>query len=361
MRGALLREAPGKLEIESELELDRLGRREVVIRTAAAGLCHSDLHYMEGRYRWPLPVVLGHESAGVVEAVGGDVRSVAPGDHVVTCLSLYCGRCEFCLTGSMALCDQTASVMRGRRDAPRISHRGERLAQFFELSSFAEQMLVHETAVVRIDPDLPLDRAAIVGCGVVTGLGAVFNTAEVRPGTTVAVIGCGGIGLSAIQGAAIAGANRIVAVDTVPAKLDVAVVMGATDTVDASAEDAVAAVRELSRGGVHYSFEAVGAKATVEQAYAMLRRGGLCTVVGMLPHDARVEVSGLDLLDEKRLQGSRMGSNRSHVDIVRYLDMYARGRLKLDELITERIPLEEINNGFDAMRDGSVGRTVVVF
>lgn len=331
------------------------------MRTAAAGLCHSDLHYIEGRFQWPLPALLGHESAGVVEAVGTDVRSVVDGDHVVTCLSLYCGRCEYCLTGRMALCDQTATVMRNRHDPPRITLDGYRVAQFFELSSFAEQMLVHESAVVRIDPSLPLDRAALVGCAVVTGLGAVFNTANVRPGATVAVIGCGGIGLSVVQGASIAGANRIVAVDTVAAKLELALSLGATDVVDGSAVDAVTAVRDLASGGVHYSFEAVGAKATVEQAYAMLRRGGVCTVVGMLPQHTKVEVSGFDLLDEKRLQGSRMGSNRSHVDIVSYLEMYAHGRLKLDELVAGRIPLHEINEGFSAMRTGRVGRTVVVF
>src|SRR5262245_1981680 len=201
MRAAVLREIPGKFEI-ADVQIDKPGPREVLIRTAAAGLCHSDLHFMEGKYPWVTPVVLGHESAGVVEAVGDQVSYVQPGDHVITCLSVYCGNCEYCLTGRLSICDQRTDSQRALDAEQRLTENGTPMWQFFDLSSFAEQMLVHEHAVVKIRPDMPLDRAALIGCSVTTGVGAVFNTAKVEPGSTVAVIGAGGIGLNCIQAAA---------------------------------------------------------------------------------------------------------------------------------------------------------------
>src|SRR4051812_19848734 len=309
MRAAVLSEIPGKLEID-EVQIDNPGPREVLIRTEAAGLCHSDLHFMEGKYPWMLPAVLGHESAGVVEQVGDQVSYVQPGDHVITCLSVYCGNCEHCLTGHLSLCDNKHAVQRPMDGPQRLSRNGDTMWQFFDLSSFAEMMLVHENAIVKIRDDMPLDRAALIGCGVTTGLGAVFNTAKVEPGTTVAVIGCGGIGLNCIQSAAIAGAARGIAVDRVPEKLALAKDFGATDLVDAGAGDAVGQVQELTAGGVHYAFEAIGLKATAEQAFAMLRRGGTATVIGMIPIGETVELPGFEFLFEKKLQGSNMGSNR---------------------------------------------------
>jgi S-(hydroxymethyl)glutathione dehydrogenase/alcohol dehydrogenase len=316
---------------------------------------------MEGKYPWATPVVLGHESAGVVEAVGDQVTYVQPGDHVISCLSVYCGNCEHCLTGHLSLCENRADTQRPIDGAPRLHQDGTPLWQFFDLSSFAEQMLVHEHALVKITKDMPLDRAALIGCGVTTGLGAVFNTAKVEPGTTVAVIGAGGIGLNCIQGAAIAGAGRVIAVDRVAEKLELAKQFGATDVVDASAGDAVAQVQELTGGGVHYAFEAIGLKATAEQAFAMLRRGGTCTVIGMIPLGENVEIPGFELLMEKRLQGSNMGSNRFRVDMPRYIDLYLQGRLKLDELVSQRIALDDVNDGFEAMKAGSVARSVILF
>jgi S-(hydroxymethyl)glutathione dehydrogenase/alcohol dehydrogenase len=360
MRAAVLREIPGKLEID-DVQIDRPGPREVLVRTAAAGLCHSDLHFMEGKYPWATPVVLGHESAGVVEAVGDQVTYVQPGDHVISCLSVYCGNCEQCLTGHLSLCENRADTQRPIDGEPRLHQNGAPLWQFFDLSSFAEQMLVHEHALVKISKDMPLDRAALIGCGVTTGLGAVFNTAKVEPGTTVAVIGAGGIGLNCIQGAAIAGAARVIAVDRIAEKLQLAKQFGATDCVDASAGDPIAQVQELTGGGVHYAFEAIGLKATAEQGFAMLRRGGTCTVIGMIPLGETVEIPGFELLMEKRLQGSNMGSNRFRVDMPRYIDLYLQGRLKLDELVSQRIALHDVNDGFEAMKAGSVARSVIVF
>ncbi|MGH2685133.1 MAG: Zn-dependent alcohol dehydrogenase [Actinomycetota bacterium] len=360
MRAALLREVPGELHIE-ELQIDKPGPREVLIRTAAAGLCHSDLHFMEGKYPAPVPVAMGHESAGVVEAVGDHVTYVQPGDHVITCLSIYCGNCEQCLTGHLSLCANRAAVQRPLDGTPRLTRDDTPVHQFADLASFSEQLLVHEHAVVKITKDIPLDRAALIGCGVTTGLGAVFNTAKVRPGETVVVIGAGGIGLNCIQGARIAGAGRIIAVDRVELKLKMAEQFGATDLVDASAGDPVLQVQERSSGGVHHAFEAIGLKETAQQAFAMLGRGGTATVIGMIPFGQTVEIPGFELLSEKKLQGSNMGSNRFRVDMPRFVDLYLQGRLKLDELVSARIGLDEINEGFEAMKGGEVARSVVVF
>ena len=359
MKAAVLREVNQPLEIE-DVQLGNPGPREVLVRTAAAGVCHSDLHFQNGSYPYFLPTVLGHESAGVVEAVGSDVTYVQPGDHVITCLSAFCGHCEFCLTGHMSLCQET-ELQRGVDEPPRLSTHGESIAQFLNLSSFAEYMLLHEHAIAKIRKDMPLDRAALIGCGVTTGVGAVIHTAAVEPGTTVAVIGCGGVGLSCVNGAAIAGASRIIAVDTTPSKLDLARKFGATDTVDASAEDPVGAVRELSGGGVHYSFEAIGLKSTTEQAWKMIRNGGTATVIGMIPVGTMVEIHGPEFLREKTLQGSNMGSNRFRVDMPRFVDFYLAGKLHLDDMISGRIKLEDVNDALAQLETGEVARNVIMF
>ena len=360
MRAALLKEIPGKLEID-EVEVGSPGPHEVLIRTVAAGLCHSDLHFMEGKYPYPTPAVLGHESAGVVEAVGDQVSYVRPGDHVITCLSVYCGDCEACLTGHLPLCSGKDTTRRQPGEAPRLTHGGAEAYPLLDMGSFAERMLIHEHGLVKIREDMPLDRAALIGCGVTTGVGAVFNTAKVEPGSTVAVIGCGGVGLNCIQGAALAGAGKVIAVDMLTSKLELAKEFGATHVVDASQGDPVGQVRDLAGGGVHYSFEAIGMKQTSEQAFGMLRSGGTCTVIGMIPIGQTVEVPGYELLAEKRLMGSNMGSNRFRVDMPRYIDLYLDGRLKLDELVSRRIGLDDVNDGFDAMKAGEVARSVIMF
>jgi S-(hydroxymethyl)glutathione dehydrogenase / alcohol dehydrogenase len=303
---------------------------------------------------------MGHESAGVVEAVGSDVTYVKPGDHVITCLSVFCGDCDFCLAGRPDLC-QSLVVRRSAEERPRLSEGGVPVAQFAQLGSFAEQLLVHEHAVVKIANEMPLDRAALIGCGVVTGLGAVFNTARVPAGATVAVIGCGGIGLNCVQGARLAGASRIIAVDRLDSKLDLATEFGATHVVNASSDDAVAEVIELSGGGVEYAFEAIGLAATAQQAWKMLIRGGTATVIGMIPVGDVVQLPGHEFLSAKRIQGSTMGSNRFRVDMPRYVELYLQGRLKLDELVSARIRLDDINEGFKTLQGGEVARSVVTF
>lgn len=361
MKAAVLNSVPGQLDIQ-DVEIGEPGPREVLIKTVAAGLCHSDLHFMEGKYPYPCPAVLGHESAGIVEAVGSMVHYVQPGDHVITCLSAFCGHCSQCTDGHLSLCENKGTeLVRQPGEAARITRDGETVNQFLHLSSFAEYMLVHEQALVKIRPEMPLDKAALIGCGVTTGLGAVFRTAKVEPGSSVAVIGAGGIGLSAIQGARIAGANKIIAVDMLDSKLELAQKMGATHVVNAGKEDAVAKVKEISAGGVHNSFEAVGMKQTAEQAFQMLRPGGQATVIGMIPVGTKVELHGPDLLSEKTLTGSNMGSNQFRTDMPRFVDMYLDGRLLLDEMVSKHIKLEDINSGFEEMKTGSVARSVIMF
>ncbi|MDE2357341.1 MAG: Zn-dependent alcohol dehydrogenase [Alphaproteobacteria bacterium] len=359
MKAAVLREVNKPLQIE-EVQISKPGPREVLLRTAAAGVCHSDLHFIEGLYPTVLPAVLGHESAGIVEAVGSEVRTVKPGDHVITCLSAFCGHCEYCLTGHMSLC-ASPDTRRGAEEEPRLAKDGGPMMQYLNLSSFAEQMLIHENACVSIRKDMPLDRAALIGCGVLTGVCSVFHTAQVRPGDTVAVIGCGGVGLAAINGAAIAGASRIIAVDMSKSKDNLARMFGATDFVCAADEDPVKAILEMTKGGVQHSFEAVGLKKTTEQAFGMLRRGGAANIIGMVPVGQTIEIPGHALLGEKKLQGSLMGSNHFPVDMPRLVDMYLAGKLKLDEMISNRIKLEQVNEAFAEMKTGQIARSVIVF
>ena len=359
MKAAVFREVGQPLEIE-DIAISKPGPREVLVKTAAAGVCHSDLHFIEGLYPGQSPMVLGHESAGVVEQVGSDVTYVQPGDHVITCLSVFCGHCESCLTGHMSLC-ANPETRRGREDEPRLSKEGGVVHQFANLSSFAEQMLIHEHGLVKIREDMPLDRAALIGCGVTTGVGSVFHTAGVEPGSTVAVIGCGGVGLSCINGAALAGAGKVIAIDMVDSKLEMSKDFGATHVVNGSAGDVVEQVRELTGGGVQYSFEAIGLKDTAEQAFSMLRPGGTATVIGMIPVGVKIELMGSAFLQEKKIQGSMMGSNRFRVDMPRFIDFYLQGKLHLDQMISKRIPLENIMDAFADMKTGEVARSVVVF
>lgn len=359
MRAAVLRAAPGPLVIE-ELTLDDFGPRDVVVRVAAAGLCHSDLHFMDGSLPWPLPAVMGHESAGVVEAVGADVSYVAVGDHVVTAPP-WCGQCVACVTGRGYRC---ADVQSTRPGAPRSRLRdrtGAPIGQFADLGGFAERLLVHEHGVVRLPEQLPLDRACLLGCGVLTGFGAVVNTAAVPAGTTVAVIGCGGVGLNVVQAAALVGARRVIAVDRLPHKLQLAQQLGATDVVDAASQDPVEAVVELTGGGVDFAFEVVGAPATVSQAWEMLTTFGVATVVGALRAGDSVTLGSDGFKRERRIQGSSLGSARFRVDVPRLAELVLQGRVQLDPLISQRISLDEINTGYEQLLGGGVARSVVVF
>lgn len=361
MKAAILEKAGTPLVID-QLTVSKPGPHEVLIRTAACGLCHSDLHFIDGAYPHPMPCVGGHEAAGIVEEVGSEVRTVKKGDAVVTCLSAFCGHCEFCVTGRMSLC-LGGDTRRRPGEAPRLTRTsdGSMVNQMLNLSAFAEMMLIHEHACVAINPDMPLDRAAVIGCAVTTGAGTIFNACKLTPGETVAVIGCGGVGLATINAAKIAGAGRIIAADPMPEKRALAIKLGATDVVDALDPDAAKQILELTKGGVDHAIEAVGRPASGDLAVASLRRGGTATILGMMPLSHKVGLSAIDLLSGKKLQGAIMGGNHFPVDLPRLVDFYLRGLLDLDSIIAERIPLEAINEGFEKMKGGHAARSVIVF
>ena len=359
MKAAVLHQPLSDLVIE-EVAVSKPGPHEVLIRTKACGVCHSDLHFIDALYPAPVPLVPGHEAAGVVEAVGDQVSALKPGDHVVTCFSTFCGRCEYCVTGRLSLC-LDASTKRRPDEPPRVALGETPLHQLLNVGGYAEQLLVHENGAVAIDRDMPFDRAALMGCAVVTGAGAILNSAQVKAGEHVAVVGCGGIGLAAINAARIAGAARIVAIDPVPAKRELAEKLGATDTFDPETDELRKQVIALTKGGVHHAIEAVGKIAAGELALSLLRRGGTATIVGMMPISEKLPMRATDLLAEKKLQGSLMGSNRFPVDIPRLVDFYLAGRLDLDSLIAERIPLDRINEALAKLRTGEAARSVVVF
>jgi S-(hydroxymethyl)glutathione dehydrogenase / alcohol dehydrogenase len=359
MKAAVLFEAKRPLSIE-DVTIDAPRAHEVLIRTAACGVCRSDLHFVDGAYPHPLPGIPGHEAAGVVEAVGSEVRSVKVGDHVVTCLSAFCGHCEFCVTGHMSLC-LGADTKRPKGAPPRLKLGDQPIAQMLNLSAYAEMMLVHEHACVAIDRDMPMDRAALIGCAVTTGAGAIFNAAELVPGETVCVVGCGGIGLAAVNAAKIAGAGKIIALDPVAEKRATAKKLGATHTIDALSETAADEVVEISKGGVHHAIEAVGRPQSAATAVKVLRRGGTATILGMMPLNEKVGLSALDLLADKKVQGALMGRNHFPVDIPRLVDFYQRGLLDLDTIIADRMPIERINDAFDELRKGDTTRSVITF
>jgi S-(hydroxymethyl)glutathione dehydrogenase/alcohol dehydrogenase len=364
MQAAVFRQTHAPLTIET-VEIDEPVGREVLVRTVASGVCHSDLHVIHGNMRRSAltddAIVLGHEAAGVVEAIGPDVTYVQPGNHVVGCLSGFCGVCEQCLSGHPNLC-QTGFQTKREGGAPRLTQDGRAVGQFLSIAGFAERMLLHENSLVRIDPDIPLDRAALVGCGVLTGVGAVLRTSGMQAGQTVAVFGCGGVGLSCIQGARIGGAVQIIAVDQFDSKLEMAKRFGATQTVNSTQEDAVAAVRGLTNGaGVDHAFEAVGNTTLIRQAIESLAIRGTTTIVGVPPAEAKIEFPWMAIRPECRVQTSRMGSNRFRFDIPRYLEFYRQGKLLLDEMVSREGELSDVNEAFRAMEAGEVARTVLRF
>ena len=362
---AVLFEAGKRFEIrEVDVAAPRAG--EVLVRMAAGGVCHSDLHVMTGHLSAPLPAILGHEGAGVVAEVGPGVTAVAVGDHVIPLWRVSCGECEYCTGGRPALCAAGLEVRRTGRlldGTSRFTADGAEIKHFNGVSTFSAYSVIPERAVLKIPRDLPLDRAALLGCAVITGVGAVFNCAKVHPGSSVAVIGTGGVGLNVVQGAALAGAEKIVAVDLLDRKLDFARQFGATHTVNASAGDPVAAVRELTAGrGVDYAFEVIGLPKTMRQAYDCLAKRGLAVVVGVSPFTAEVSVPVMSLVfEERRLTGSIYGSARPRHDIPKLIDLYRAGKLKLDELVTRSYPFKQINEAYEALERGEVARSVVLF
>ena len=359
MKAAVLYEANTPLRIE-EIDLSEPGPREVLVKIMASGVCHSDWHMVKADWtHHPLPSILGHEGAGVVESVGPDVSNVAPGDHVILSWKASCGVCEMCQNGWPNLCTSELVV-----DAkPVVKRTGADVNRLAELATFADYTAVPEVAAVPIDKDVPFAQASLVGCGVATGVGAAINTAKVHPGSTVAVFGCGGVGLNCIQGASISNAGVIIAVDLLDNKLDMAREFGATHTVNASREDPVERIRELTDGeGAHYAFEAIGlVEAPFIQSIQCTRSRGVTVWVGHAPRDTPVTIDARDLKLEKTVMGSLYGTSRPHIEFPRLLNLYKAGKLKLDELISRRFPLEEVNTAFEVLGKGEVARSVLSF
>jgi S-(hydroxymethyl)glutathione dehydrogenase/alcohol dehydrogenase len=356
MKAAVLYQRREPMVIE-EIRLADPGPGEVEIRLVASGVCHSDYSHWS-RDTWSqLPLVLGHEGAGVVERVGQGVTRVRPGDHVIIAFGTRCGECFFCTHNEPWLCtpDQTPGTHMFKGDQP--------LNQFTFVGTFAERTVVSEKNCVKIREDAPLDVASLVACGVTTGIGAVVNTAQVEPGANVAVIGTGGVGLNAVQGARLAGAARVIAIDLLDNKLEFAREFGATHVVNSSKEDPVAAVQRITGGrGADYAFEVIGLGKTIRQAYDMVRKGGTAVVVGVAREDDEVTFPApLLMRTGKRILGCNYGSTRPNVDFPKIIDLYMEGRIKLKELISRRFQLDEINEAFRALHAGEVARGIVEY
>ena len=363
MKAAVLYDYNTPLVIE-DVDLDPPKPGEVLVKTGAAGICRSDYHFMKGEATTLLPVVLGHEGAGVVQAVGEGVTRVKPGDHVILSFVPNCGLCFFCTTGRANLCEKHASTSGTLFDGTtRIHKGGQDISPFGKVACFAESTVVPETGCIPAPHALPMDRAALIGCCVTTGVGAAIFNAEVEPGSTVAVVGCGGVGLNVLQGAGLLNASKIIAVDIREGQLEFAMKFGATHTVNASHQDPVARVKEITDGrGADYTFEVYGSAETVETAYAMARKGGTVVVVGIAPVGDKANIDAVSLVrEEKVLKGSYYGSARCHVDMPKMVDMYMSGRLNLDDLITRRYSLDQINEAYEDLDKGEIGRGVIVF
>jgi S-(hydroxymethyl)glutathione dehydrogenase/alcohol dehydrogenase len=359
MKAAIFEKAHQPLTIE-DVDIRDPGPGEVLVRTAASGVCHSDLHFVDGAWSLPMPCVLGHEASGFVEKVGEGVSYVQKGDKVIMSFRPFCGQCYFCQRGEPHLCNDDSQMA---ATLNRLTWKGQPVMQFASVGSFAETMLSVENAVVKIPEEMPMEEAALIGCGVMTGVGAALYTAKVPGGGVVAVIGCGGIGLNVIQGCRLAGAARIIAIDVMDSKLEMARNFGATDTINSTGcDDVVAAVMELTGGlGVEYSFEAVGIPDLATLAWNLIRSGGTATIVGMMPMGSEVKVPGPDFLSEKKMIGSMYGSTRFREHMPKLVDLFLQGRLDLSALVSEKLKLEQVNDAFDLMKSGKVARSVLQF
>ena len=355
---------PKEPMVVEEIDVNEPKAGEVMIKLGASGICRSDYHIIVGEWSHPLPVILGHEAAGTVAKVGPGVTSVKPGDPVIISFRPSCGVCQYCTIGRPVLCQCREAAGPGRMldGTIRFSKNGQPIYHFATTSSFSEYSIIPESSAVPVRPEMPMDKAALVGCSVTTGVLAVFNTAKVEPGSNVVVIGTGGVGLNCIQGAKIAGAAKIIAVDMLDSRLDFAQQFGASHSVNAAKEDPVQAVRRLTGDGADFSFDAFGSAKTTRQAYDMIRSGGTCTIVGMAPDGEDMVIPARALpATEKTIKGSYYGSVRPRVDMPKLVDLYLDGKLKLDELVTATYTLDEINEGFAALERGEGARGVIVY
>ena len=360
VKAAVLNKVSGQFQIEN-IHIAAPEGREVLVQIKASGLCHSDLHMAENDFGVPLPAVFGHELAGVVAAIGPGVHEFAVGDHVVASLVQFCGHCEACLAGRTYQCRHPEETLRAPEATPRLDKDGKPLTQVFGTAGFAEQALVHEHQLAKVPKELPFPQACILGCGTVTGAGAAINTAGIRPGETVVVIGVGGVGLNVISGARLAGAAQIIAVDMQPMKEALARKFGATHFVHAGEGDVVETVRTLSNGGVDHAFEVIGLKPTSEQAIQMARNGGGAYMIGVHKPGGSIAVDVLtDLISRQvTVKGVYMGSSNIKHDIPMYADLYLQGRFNLDDLISREIGIDDINEAYEELKGGAIARSVI--
>ncbi len=359
MKAAVFQEANKPLTIEDVDIVDpRAG--EVLVRTSCSGVCHSDLHFVDGLWQLPMSCVLGHEAAGVVEAIGEGVTYVKPGDRVIMSFRPFCGTCYYCLGGRPNLCNDPSI---SAASLNRLQWKGQPIMQFASVGSFAEMMVTSENGIVKIPDEMPMAEAALIGCGVMTGVGAALYTAQVPGGADVAVIGCGGIGLNIIQGCRIAGAAKIIAIDIIDSKLEMASQFGATHTINSSTIDNLEeAIQELTDGnGVEYAFEAIGVPAAATQAFNITRPGGTAVVVGMHPLGSEIAVPGPAFLQEKKLVGCMYGSTRFREHMPKLIDLFLQDKLDLTSLVSRRLQLEDVNEAFRSMKAGEVARSVLEF
>ncbi|MDD9932719.1 MAG: Zn-dependent alcohol dehydrogenase [Myxococcales bacterium] len=358
MRAVVLAD-DGPLRVE-EVQLDGPEAGEVLVKITACGVCHSDLHMINWSRQAgvPAPSIFGHEASGVVEEVGEHVHTVKPGDHVVMAFKPTCGKCFYCVRSMPQLCerpDNRDRSARGKR--PRLTMGGKPVNQGVGVGGFAEYTVMPEGGVIKLRDDAPLDKVCLVGCAVTTGVGAVTSAARVEAGTPVAVIGIGGVGLNVVQGARLAGARHVIAIDTLESKLELAREFGATHTIHAEREDPVARAKEITAGYLDYAFEAIGLGKTVEQAFEMIRPGGIAVSLGI--NTDKITIPGTALLQEKKLIGSMYGSVSVKQAIPRFVDLYMNGQIKLDELISKRRGFDEANEAFEDMKSGAVARSVL--
>ncbi|MBA2451397.1 MAG: Zn-dependent alcohol dehydrogenase [Chloroflexi bacterium] len=362
MKAAILNDYEQPLSIE-EIRIDPPRTGEVKVRIGATGVCHSDYHVIKGEWKYGVPMILGHEAAGIVEEIGPNVVGVQPGDHAVLSFRPYCGVCRLCTIGRSVMCEgHTGNRFVMHDGTARVHRNGEDLMILGRMGSFAEYVVIPAEQVIPVRKDVSMDVLALIGCAVTTGVGAVVNAAKVEPGSSVAVIGCGGVGLNVIQGAALVSAGQIIAVDLLDNKLEYARQFGATDTVNAAEGDPVEQVRELTGGGVDYAFEVIGNGKTVEQAVQMTRAGGTACIVGMAPQNSKATIDPLIFVTkETRLIGTWYGSARPRFDFPRLIELTLAGKLKVKELISRRYTLDQINEGFERLGRGEVARGVITF
>ena len=363
MKAAVLYEPNTPLRVE-DVTLDEPQANEILVKIMATGLCHSDLHFMKGEMPVPMPVVMGHEGAGVVEKVGPGVTSVQPGDHVILMVSFSCGKCRYCYKGQLTLCVENLPIQMMATlpgGGQRLRKADQALHHLFGLACFAEYAVVHERSAVKIRQDAPFDAVCLLGCGTTTGLGASLNTAGIASGDSIAVFGCGGVGLSAVMGAKLAGAGKIIAVDIAEGKLEKARELGADHLINASQEDPQQKVMELTGGGADAAVECIGNTDVMMKALGSIHNGGKLVVAGMAPLGAVLNVAPFEFLLGKTITGSVQGEITPFIDVPRFVDMFMEGKLPLDKLITKTLNLDEVNEGFEALEKGEAIRSVILF